>query len=91
MGVDLTRYDKEDVEGIWHIGERNKFNNSYLVHYKIFGQIDKTQNKGAHSNDKGILVADFFENEEDSFTKYSFIQISDEIIEVRIEIECDRK
>lgn len=91
MGVDLTRYDKEDIEGVWHIGERNKFHNSYLVHYKIFGQIGKTQNKGAYLNDKGLLAVDFFENEEDSFTKYSFIQISDETIEVKIQIECDRK
>jgi hypothetical protein len=91
MGVDLTKYDKNDIEGVWHIGERDKFENSYLVYYKIFGQIDKTQNKNAHTNEGGLIVVDFFENEVDSFTKYSLTQVSNDTIEVRIEIECDRK
>ena len=91
MGVDLTRFDKDDVEGVWHTGERDKFENSYLVHYKVFGRIGKTQNKHGHTNDKGLFIVDFFENEDDSFTKYSFMQVTDDTIEVRIEIECDRK
>ena len=90
MGVDLTKYDKDDIEGVWHIGERDKFKNSYLVHYRVFGKIGKTQNKNTHTND-GKLVVDFFENEVDSFTKYSLTQLSNDTIEVRIEIECDRK
>lgn len=89
MGVDLTRFDKEDIEGVWHIGERDKFENSYLAHYKVFGHIGKTQNK--RTNDKGLFVVHFFENEDDSLTKYSFTQLTDDSIEVRIEIECDRK
>ena len=91
MGVDLSRYDKDDIEGVWHIGEREKFKNSYLVHYKIFGQIGKTQNKNGRINDKGLFEVDFFENEEDSFTKCSLTQVGVDAIEVRIEIECDRK
>jgi hypothetical protein len=91
MGVDLTKYDKDEIEGIYHTGEREKFKNSYLVHYKIFGQIGKTQRKSGHTNEKGLFVVDFFDNEEDSFTKYSWTQVSDDTIEVRIEIECDRK
>jgi hypothetical protein len=91
MGVDLTRYDRNDIEGVWHIGEREKFKNSYLVHYKIFGKIGKTQRKSGHTNGNGVFAVDFFDNEEDSFTKYSWTQVSDDTIEVRIEIECDRK
>jgi hypothetical protein len=91
MGVDLTRYDKDDIEGIWHIGERDKFENSYLVHYKLFGSIGKTQNSSGHLNSKGRYIVDFFENEDDSFVKYSFMELDNEEIEVRIEIECDRK
>ncbi len=90
MGVDLTKYDKDDKEGVWHIGEREKFENPYLVHYKIFGLLGKTQKKEGHTNGYEPVI-DFFENERDSFAKYSLTQINNDTVEIRIEIECDRK
>ena len=37
------------------------------------------------------MSVEFIENEPDSVTKYSFTQVDEETIDVRIEIECDRK
>lgn len=91
MGVDLSRHDKDDVETVWHIGERVKFRNSYLVFYKVFGQINKLSKKTAQYNSGGQMSVEFIENEPDSVTKYSFTQVDEETIDVRIEIECDRK
>jgi len=87
MGVDLTRYDKDDIEGVWHIGETEKFKNSYLVYYRIFGQIGKTQKKKGRTNDGGLVV-DFFENEADSFTKYSLTQTSNDTMRLRLRLSA---
>jgi hypothetical protein len=91
MGVDLAKNENNQPDGLWHTGEGDKFKNSYIHYYRIFGTIGKTQLSTTKINNKGLKSVEYFANESDSFCRYIFSQINNEEIECQINLECDRK
>jgi hypothetical protein len=91
MGVDLVKNENNHPDGLWHTGDSDKFNNSYIQHYKIFGIIGKTQLSTLRINEKGLKSVEYFESTSDSFCRYIFSQLNSEEIECQINLECDRK
>ena len=90
MGVDLSKNENNQLENVWHTGPREKFKNSYIHHYKIFGTIYKTTKTTLKVDENNLKTVEYFENELDSFCHYIFRQINNEEIDCQINIECDR-
>ena len=91
MGVNLAKNENNQPDGLWHTGSRNKFKNSYIHYYKIFGTIGKTTLSTLKTDENGLKTVEYFDNETDSYTNYIFRQTKEDEIECQINIECDRK
>jgi hypothetical protein len=91
MGVDLAKNENNQPDSLYYTGASEKFKNSYIHYYRVFGTIKKTTLSTLKVDENDLKSVEYFNNESDSFCNYILKQLNDHEIECQIILKCDRK
>lgn len=92
MGVDLSRQQNENPDWLSCVGDTNKFERGYIGHYRLIGEIGKTQRSTAEFDEAGnVKSVKYFEPGDNYYIEYSIFKVDNETLEVGFFLEFDRK